>query len=102
MFVYKLINEQKNHETRIRFAVNKLAILGFDYILEDNNDNRNPIWKEIVDIICHKKLFIIRDLLDIIVISGCAKLTAHPLMRLIAEKTDLPCNKLTRLIAEIG
>ncbi|MEB3149880.1 MAG: reverse transcriptase domain-containing protein [Sphaerospermopsis sp.] len=52
----KLKNKRREQETRLRFAVNKLAILGFD-----------DLWKKIVQIICDEKLFVIRDLLDVIV-----------------------------------
>jgi hypothetical protein len=52
----KLKNHRRKQETRLRFAINKLAILGFD-----------DLWKKIVKIICDEKLFVIRDLLDIIV-----------------------------------
>lgn len=51
----KLFVERRRLETRIRFAVNKLSILGFD-----------EVWEEIVSLICGD-LFVIRDLLDVVV-----------------------------------
>lgn len=43
-------------QTRIRFCVNKLLILGF-----------NEVWQDIIDLICDPDLFVIRDLLDVII-----------------------------------
>ena len=51
----QLLVQRRRLETRIRFAVNKLSILGFD-----------EVWKEIVSLICGD-LFVIRDLLDVVV-----------------------------------
>ncbi|MBW4598511.1 MAG: RNA-directed DNA polymerase [Calothrix sp. FI2-JRJ7] len=51
----KLIVERRRLETRIRFAINKLIILGLD-----------EVWQEIVNLIC-SDLFVIRDLLDVVI-----------------------------------
>lgn len=51
----ELIVNRRRLETRIRFAVNKLSILGF-----------NEVRKEIVSLICGD-LFVIRDLRDVVV-----------------------------------
>ena len=51
----QMIVQRRRLETRIRFAVNKLSILGFD-----------EVWEEIVNLICGN-LFVIRDLLDVVV-----------------------------------
>lgn len=47
--------QRRRLETRIRFAINKLIILGFD-----------EVWQEIVNLIC-SDLFVIRDLLDVVI-----------------------------------
>lgn len=51
----KLIVKRRRLETRIRFAVNKLSILGFD-----------EVWEDIVSLICGD-LFVLRDLLYVVV-----------------------------------
>lgn len=51
----QLIVERRRLETRIRFAINKLIILGLD-----------EVWQEIVNLIC-SDLFVIRDLLDVVI-----------------------------------
>lgn len=50
----QLIVQRRELETRIRFAINKLIILGFD-----------EVWQEIVNLICND--FVIRDLLDVVI-----------------------------------
>ena len=47
--------ERRRLETRIRFSVKKLLVLGFD-----------EVWQEIVDLICGD-LFVIRDVLDVVI-----------------------------------
>jgi len=52
----RLLNVKRRRlETRIRFAINKLIILGFD-----------EVWQEIVYLIC-SDLFVIRDLLNVVI-----------------------------------
>jgi hypothetical protein len=50
----QFIVQRRRLETRIRFAINKLIILGFD-----------EVWQEIVNLICSD--FVIRDLLDVVI-----------------------------------
>lgn len=50
----KLLIKQRKLETRIRFSVNKLTILGFE-----------EVWEEVVDLICGE-IFVIRDLLEVV------------------------------------
>jgi hypothetical protein len=51
----RLLNVKRRRlETRIRFTINKLIILGFD-----------EVWQEIVNLICND--FVIRDLLDVVI-----------------------------------
>ncbi|QSJ16144.1 RNA-directed DNA polymerase [Nostoc sp. UHCC 0702] len=50
----QLIVQRRRLETRIRFTINKLIILGFD-----------DVWQEIVNLICSD--FVIRDLLDVVI-----------------------------------
>jgi hypothetical protein len=51
----QLLVQRRRLETRIRFAINKLIILGFD-----------EVWQEIVNLIC-SELFVIRELLDVVI-----------------------------------
>ncbi|MFB8789324.1 MAG: reverse transcriptase domain-containing protein [Potamolinea sp.] len=50
----KLLIKRRKLDTRIRFAVNKLTILGFE-----------EIWEEVVELICGE-IFVIRDLLEVV------------------------------------
>ncbi|MBX9258198.1 RNA-directed DNA polymerase [Desmonostoc muscorum CCALA 125] len=51
----QLLVQRRRLETRVRFAVNKLAILGFE-----------EVWQEIINLIC-SDLFVIRDVLDVVI-----------------------------------
>ncbi len=62
----KLKIKQRKEETHLRFAINKLSILGFNKEFYDAWQEFDDVWIEIVKLICDEELFVIRDLLDVI------------------------------------
>ncbi|AFZ43842.1 hypothetical protein PCC7418_1663 [Halothece sp. PCC 7418] len=53
--------KRRQLESRIRWSVKKLMILGFDQVR-----NKKIVWEKVVDLICNPRLFVIRNLLEVI------------------------------------